>query len=104
MTELTQMTPFMVACYYANYQKVLELLHGPLKDRDIYNGLIMCKEGLCHNPFNENYNFIHAAIKERYPDLVKPDSGPYAEFVLLDRRGPTVKYTMYEGGSVSGLV
>lgn len=100
----TQMTPLMAACYHGNIKEVQKGLDKEIPEREVYNSLVMCREGREHNPANENYCKIIDMIRTKYPDEINPDSGKYAESVLLDYRGPRARYSMYEGGKPKGLI
>jgi hypothetical protein len=100
----TQMTHLMCACYQGNISEVQKMLQKDISEREIYNCLIMCQEGEKHNPTNVDYLKIIEAIKQKYPKKIRPHSGQYAEFVMLDCRGPRVKYTLYVGGEFKGLI
>lgn len=100
----TQMTSLMRSCYQGSLNEVQKELRNDISEREIYNALIMCREGHKHNPGNESYSEIINAIKKKYPNEIKPHSGQYAEFVLFDYRGPQVKYSMYDEGESKGLL
>lgn len=104
MNSGTQMTPFMAACYHGNFKEAESGLQKEIPEREVYNSLIMCREGHKHNPENNAYAKIIGAIKEKYPQEIKPHSGQYAQFVLFDCRGPRAKYSMYESGELKGLI
>lgn len=98
------MTAFMAACYQGNINEAQKGLKQEISEKEVYNSLVMCREGHKHNPENDNYIKIMNAIKEKYPNEIKPHSGKYAEFVLLDCRGPRAKYSLYENGESKGLI
>jgi hypothetical protein len=104
MSSKTQMSPLMTSCYQGNLKEVQEMLKEPLSEKEIYNSLVMCREGRSHCPENENYDLIISMILINHPNEIIPDSGQYAQSVLLDCRGPRARYTMYENGNLLGLV
>lgn len=104
MNSKMQMSSLMSACYHGDLTKVQEILTEPLSDKDIYNSLIMCKEGQIYCPENENHEVISIMILNKHPNKIIPDSGRYAQSVLFDYRGPRVRYNMYVNGNSLGLV
>lgn len=99
-----QMSNLMTLCYQGDLKEVQEMLKEPLSEKEIYNSLVMCREGHIHYPENENYDKIISMILTKHPNKIVPDSGQYAQSVLLDCRGPRARYTMYENGNLRGLV
>ena len=104
MSSKTQMSPLMTACYQGDLNEVDEILKETMSEKEIYNSLVMCREGHIHYPENENYDLIISSILNKHPEEIIPDSGRYAQSVLFDCRGPRARYTMYENGNLRGLV
>lgn len=98
----------MKYCYTGDLNKVKTLLEQEWDEREIYNCLVMSKEGKIHHEDKKNYDeireiLIHYSKKHFNRNELKPTDGRYAEWVMLDSNGPIVKYGGYKNGKFIGL-